>query len=91
MTGLATFAVGFIPTYEQVGIWGAVILIIIRFIQGLRLGGEWGGSVLLGPPERPAWVYRVPGRNSVRQPGFRLAVLTREVISPLGLLDGFVA
>ena len=48
MTGLATFAVGFIPTYEQVGIWGAVILIIIRFIQGLRLGGEWGGSVLLG-------------------------------------------
>src|SRR5258708_24267099 len=47
VTGLATFAVGFVPTYEQVGIFGAVILTIIRFIQGLGLGGEWGGSVLL--------------------------------------------
>src|SRR6202007_1917007 len=47
MTGLATSAVGFVPTYEQAGIWGAVILTIIRFVQGLGLGGEWGGSVLL--------------------------------------------
>jgi MFS family permease len=46
-TGLATFAVGFAPTYETVGIWGAVILTIIRFIQGIGVGGEWGGSVLL--------------------------------------------
>ena len=46
-TGLATFAVGFVPTYEPVGIWGAVILTIIRFIQGIGVGGEWGGSVLL--------------------------------------------
>src|SRR5690242_19879507 len=46
-TGLATFAVGFVPTYETVGIWGAVILTIIRFIQGIGVGGEWGGSVLL--------------------------------------------
>jgi len=47
LTGLATFGVGFVPTYEQVGIWGAVILTIIRFVQGVGLGGEWGGSVLL--------------------------------------------
>src|ERR1700758_450309 len=47
LTGLATFAVGFVPTYETVGIWGAVILTIIRFIQGIGVGGEWGGSVLL--------------------------------------------
>jgi len=47
ITGLATFAVGFVPTYETVGIWGAVILTIIRFIQGIGVGGEWGGSVLL--------------------------------------------
>src|SRR6201988_2434145 len=46
-TGLATFAVGFVPTYESIGIWGAVILTIIRFIQGVGVGGEWGGSVLL--------------------------------------------
>jgi MFS family permease len=47
ITGLATFAVGFVPTYDQVGIWGAVILTAIRFIQGVGVGGEWGGSVLL--------------------------------------------
>jgi MFS family permease len=47
ITGLATFAVGFIPGYATIGIWGAVILTIIRFIQGIGVGGEWGGSVLL--------------------------------------------
>ena len=47
ITGLSTFAVGFVPGYAAVGIWGAVILTIIRFIQGVGVGGEWGGSVLL--------------------------------------------
>jgi MFS family permease len=47
ITGLATFAVGFVPGYDSIGIWGAVILTIIRFIQGIGVGGEWGGSVLL--------------------------------------------
>jgi MFS family permease len=47
ITGLATFAVGLVPGYASIGIWGAVILTIIRFIQGIGVGGEWGGSVLL--------------------------------------------
>ena len=47
ITGFATFAVGLVPTYESIGIWGAVILTTIRFIQGIGVGGEWGGSVLL--------------------------------------------
>jgi MFS family permease len=47
ISGLATFAVGLVPTYEQVGIWGGVILTILRFIQGIGVGGEWGGSALL--------------------------------------------
>jgi len=47
LTGLSTFLVGCIPSYEQIGIWGAVILTLLRFIQGLGVGGEWGGSVLL--------------------------------------------
>jgi MFS family permease len=47
LTGLATFAVGCVPTYEQIGIWGAIILTVLRFIQGVGVGGEWGGSVLL--------------------------------------------
>src|SRR3974390_2774952 len=47
ITGFATFAVGLLPTYETIGIWGAVILTIIRFIQGIGVGGEWGGSGFL--------------------------------------------
>jgi len=47
LTGLATFAVALVPSYQQIGIWGAVIMILLRFIQGVGVGGEWGGSVLL--------------------------------------------
>jgi MFS family permease len=47
LTGAATFAVGLVPSYDQIGIWGAIIMILLRFIQGVGVGGEWGGSVLL--------------------------------------------
>ena len=47
LMGLATFAVALVPTYETIGIWGAVLLTILRFIQGVGVGGEWGGSVLM--------------------------------------------
>lgn len=45
--GIATFLVAFVPTYAQIGVWGAVILTVLRMIQGIGVGGEWGGSVLL--------------------------------------------
>jgi metabolite-proton symporter len=47
LMGLATAAVAVVPTYESIGVWGAVILTILRFIQGVGVGGEWGGSVLM--------------------------------------------
>src|ERR1700689_522965 len=47
MTGIATAAVGLVPGYDKIGIWGAVILTFLRLIQGIGVGGEWGGSVLL--------------------------------------------
>src|ERR1700694_5903247 len=47
LTGLSTFAVGFVPGYDTIGIWGAVILTTVRFIQGLGIGGEWGGATLM--------------------------------------------
>ncbi|TFZ00049.1 MFS transporter [Ramlibacter humi] len=47
LMGIATFLVAFVPTYAQIGIWGAVLLTLLRFIQGIGVGGEWGGSVLL--------------------------------------------
>jgi MFS family permease len=47
LMGIATFLVAFVPTYDRIGIWGAIILTVLRFIQGVGVGGEWGGSVLL--------------------------------------------
>ncbi len=47
LTGLSTFAVGFVPGYATIGIWGAVILTVLRFIQGMGIGGEWGGATLI--------------------------------------------
>ena len=47
LMGFATFAVALVPTYDSIGIWGAVLLTVLRFIQGVGVGGEWGGSVLL--------------------------------------------
>ena len=45
--GIATFLIAFVPTYESIGIWGAIILTVLRALQGIGVGGEWGGSVLL--------------------------------------------
>src|SRR5215831_13524491 len=47
LTGLSTFAVGFVPGYADIGIWGAILLTLLRLIQGIGVGGEWGGAVLL--------------------------------------------
>src|ERR1700760_1470499 len=47
LMGLATAAVALVPTYASIGIWGAVLLTVLRFIQGVGVGGEWGGSVLM--------------------------------------------
>jgi metabolite-proton symporter len=47
LMGIATFLVALVPTYETIGVWGAIILTVLRFIQGVGVGGEWGGSVLL--------------------------------------------
>jgi len=45
--GTATMLVAAVPTYESIGIWGAVLLSVLRFVQGIGVGGEWGGSVLM--------------------------------------------
>ena len=45
--GIATFLIALVPTYASIGIWGAVLLTVLRMIQGIGVGGEWGGSVLI--------------------------------------------
>src|SRR3954463_1779532 len=54
--GIATVLVGVLPTYASIGVWAPLLLVALRFVQGLGLGGEWGGAVLMtlesGAPHR---------------------------------------
>ncbi|SBT90573.1 Sugar phosphate permease [Streptomyces sp. DI166] len=54
LTGASTVAVGCVPTYDTIGVAAPVLLLVLRFLQGLGLGGEWGGAVLLTAEHAPA-------------------------------------
>ncbi|MEU5701894.1 MFS transporter [Streptomyces aurantiacus] len=54
LTGAATVAVGCVPTYDSIGTAAPALLLVLRFLQGLGLGGEWGGAVLLTAEHAPA-------------------------------------
>jgi metabolite-proton symporter len=62
--GIATFLIGLLPTYATIGVAAPILLVVLRFAQGLGLGGEWGGAVLLAienaPPGRRAWYGMFP-------------------------------
>ncbi|MGF0172376.1 MFS transporter [Streptomyces sp. Marseille-Q5077] len=54
LTGASTVAVGCVPTYDTIGVTAPLLLLLLRFLQGLGLGGEWGGAVLLTVEHAPA-------------------------------------
>ncbi|MGW1544378.1 MFS transporter [Streptomyces sp. NPDC002309] len=54
ITGVSTVAVGCVPTYGSIGVAAPLLLLVLRFVQGLGLGGEWGGAVLLTAEHAPA-------------------------------------
>ncbi|MBX9393363.1 MHS family MFS transporter [Streptomyces sp. TRM72054] len=54
LTGASTVAVGCVPSYDTIGVAAPVLLLVLRFLQGLGLGGEWGGAVLLTAEHAPA-------------------------------------
>ena len=53
LVGAATFLMGCLPTFGQVGYWAPTMLVVLRFIQGFAVGGEWGGAVLLVAEHSP--------------------------------------
>jgi MFS family permease len=53
LVGVATFLMGCLPTFDQVGYWAPALLVILRFAQGFAVGGEWGGAVLLVAEHSP--------------------------------------
>jgi metabolite-proton symporter len=57
--GIATFLIGLLPTYAAIGVAAPILLVVLRIVQGLGLGGEWGGAVLMslehGQPDRRGW------------------------------------
>jgi len=73
--GLATAAVGLVPGYASIGIWGGILLTLLRVLQGIGVGGEWGGSVLISME----W-------GSVRRRG--LVASWPQVGVPIGLILG---
>jgi len=73
--GGATVVIGLLPTYAQIGILAPVLLVIARIIQGISLGGEWGGSILLATEYAPKGIRGLYG--SIPQLG-----------APIGLLGG---
>ena len=62
--GVSTFLIGLVPTYDSIGIWAPVLLLLLRVFQGIGLGGEWGGAVLMAyeyaPPEKKGFYASLP-------------------------------
>ncbi|MEU9955819.1 MFS transporter [Streptomyces sp. NPDC050982] len=92
LMGVATVGVGLLPTYETAGLLAPVLLVTLRLLQGVSMGGEWGGAVLLAAEHAP------PGRRalyaSIPQAGPSLGFLlsTAVILPTLNIVgrDGFV-
>lgn len=54
LMGVPTILIGLIPSYESIGYWAAVLLVLMRLLQGIAVGGEWGGAVLMAVEHAPA-------------------------------------
>ncbi len=78
--GIATFLIGLVPTYAQIGAWGAILLTVLRLLQGIGVGGEWAGSVLLSTE----WGKSLGGKRGFLGSWPQFGV-------PVGLVLGYLA
>ncbi|WGS54259.1 MHS family MFS transporter [Paraburkholderia sp. D15] len=73
LMGGATFLVGVLPTYQRIGIWAPIALVLLRIVQGIGLGGEWGGAALMviehSPRNKRGWY------GGIVQIGFPLGIV----------------
>ena len=79
--GIATFLIGVLPTYSSIGVVAPILLVVLRFAQGIGVGGEWGGAVLMSvehAPEGPARLLRlVAADGRARRPAALDAACSR--------------
>jgi len=76
--GIATFCIGLLPTYEHIGVFAPVLLVVLRFFQGMAVGGEWGGAVLVAVEHAPE---RKRGRyGSFVQMGIPAGVILSNIV-----------
>src|SRR6476620_1287352 len=78
LMGLATFAIGLLPTYAAVGVLAPILLVTVRIIQGLAFGAEWGGAILMAYEHAP---WKKKGRyTGIVQAGFRVGLLIANLV-----------
>ncbi len=93
LMGVATTAIGLLPTYETIGVAAPLLLVLLRLLQGFAVGGEWGGAVLMtaeyAPPGRRGFYSSLPGLGVMA--GFLLAAgvfaLTSSLLSKASLMS----
>ena len=79
--GVATFLIGLLPSYQEIGVAAPVLMLVLRVLQGIGLGGEWGGAVLM------TYEYAEPSRarlstRACRRSGSRSGFASRRASSP---------
>lgn len=87
LMGAGTAAIGFLPTFQQIGIAAPALLVLLRLVQGVALGGEWGGAVLIASESAPAG-RRVSFGNFAQQGTPAGAMLSTLAFIPVAALSG---